>query len=93
MLTPLCPLPPKLKRPEAAHMASILKNPHLMLVLPQGIINSLDNEAKLAIMECFLNPSITFVPLFLLCTLALLLDQLKSYFVCVHCAHTDLSVA
>lgn len=64
-----------------------------MLVLLQGIINSLDNEVKLSRMECFSSPSITLVTPFPLSILALLLDQPKSYFVCVHCARTDLSVA
>lgn len=73
-----------------------------MLVLLQGIINSLDNEVKLSRMECFSSPSISLVTRLLpspplSCPLAPSLlpysNQPKSYFVCVHCAHTDLSVA
>lgn len=59
LLSPLCLFLPKLKWP-AACLTSILKKPHLMLVLLQGIINSLDNEVKLSRMECFSSPSVTF---------------------------------
>lgn len=45
--TPLCLFPPKQKCPAAACLTSILKTPHLMLRILQGIINLLDNEVKL----------------------------------------------
>lgn len=63
-----------------------------MSALLQEITYSLCNQVKVSLMECFSSPSLTVVSLST-SILALFLNPPKSYFVCMHCAHTDLSVA